>query len=240
MTRNIEKLFRAPYALPNGIQMTDEGLWVADQISDRVALVTLGPKVGIGTVVENHGVTQLIREIPSESSNTSGLGWDGSALWLAANGGGSLWRPARPTDAPAHDSDILRVDPHTGATLARYKLPGGGGTHGLEIDRYEPGIIWLTTLKTQTMSKVRMADWSIQHVLTLPYERAHGVVRVEDGIWVVFTSRRVIVKMDVNTGRELDRIDVPQPHPEPHCLSNFGNDLLYCDATSGWIAQITV
>lgn len=240
MTRTIEKLFRAPYALPNGIQVTDEGLWIADQISDRVALVEMGPMVGIGTVVANHGVTKRIREISTESSNTSGLGWDGSALWLAANGSGKLWRPERTTDAPAHDSDILKVDPLTGATLARYKLPGGGGTHGLEIDRYEPGIIWLTTLKSQTMTKVRIADWSIQHVLTLPYERGHGVVRVEDGIWVVFTSNRVIVKMDVHTGRELDRIELPQPHPEPHCLSNLGKDLLYCDATSGWITKITV
>lgn len=240
MSYKIETLFRAPYALPNGIQVTDEGLWVADQISDRVALVELGPKVGAGTVVENHGVTKLIREIHSESSNTSGLGWDGSALWLAANGAGSLWRPARTTDAPASNSDILKVDPFTGTTLARYKLPGGGGTHGLDLDRYEPGIIWLTTLKNQTLSKVRISDWSVQHVLPLPYERGHGVVRVEDGIWVVFTSARVIVKMDLTDGHELDRIELPAPHPEPHCLSAWGKNFLYCDASSGWLAKITL
>lgn len=240
MSYKIETLFRAPYALPNGVQVTDEGLWVADQISDRVALVELGPKVGAGTVVENHGVTKQIREIQSESSNTSGLGWDGSALWLAANGAGSLWRPARATDASAHHSDILKVDPLTGSTLARYQLPGGGGTHGLDLDRYEPGIIWLTTLKNQTLSKVRISDWSVQHVLPLPYERGHGVVRVEDGIWVVFTSARVIVKMDLTDGHELDRIELPAPHPEPHCLSAWGNNLLYCDASSGWVAKITL
>lgn len=240
MTRTIEKLFRAPYSLPNGVQVTDEGLWVVDQITDRVALVDMGPKVGAGTVIESHGVTKLLREISTESSNTSGLGWDGRALWLAANGSGGLWRPTRPTDASAHNSDIFKVDPHTGATLARYPLPGGGGTHGLEIDRYEPGVIWVTTLKNQTISKMRIADWSVQHVLPLPYERAHGVVRVEDGIWVVFTSHRVIVKLDLKDGHELDRIEVPAPHPEPHCLSNFGKDFLYCDSTSGWIAKIVM
>lgn len=239
MSHKIEALFRSPYSLPNGIQITSEGLWVADQISDRVALVTLGPKVGAGTVVENHGVTKLIREIPTESSNTSGLSWDGSALWLAANGNGSLWRPARPTDAAANSGDILKVDPNSGATLARYPLPIGGGTHGLEIDPFEADTIWLTTLGEQTLTKMRISDWSVQHVLPLPYVRAHGVVRVEDGIWVVHTANRVIVKLDLKDGRVLEEINVPAPHPEPHCLSAWGKDFIYCDASSGWVAKIT-
>jgi sugar lactone lactonase YvrE len=234
MTRTIEKLFRSPYAVPNGVQGTEEGLWVVDQITDRVALVEIGEQI------QSYGVSKFIRDIPSESSNTSGLGWDGSALWLAANGGAQLWRPARPHDADAHNGDILKVDPHTGTTLARYPLPGGGGTHGLEIDRFEPGMIWLTTLKNQTLSKVRISDWSVQHVIPLPYGRAHGVVRVADGIWVVHTADRVIVRLDVMNGRELDRIEVPKPNPEPHCLSSFGEDLLYCDATSGWVVKVTV
>ena len=29
------KLFRSPYAVPNGVQMTDDGLWIVDQITDR-------------------------------------------------------------------------------------------------------------------------------------------------------------------------------------------------------------
>ena len=240
MSHKIETLFRSPYSLPNGIQITPEGLWIADQISDRVALVSLGPKVGAGTVVENHGVTKLLREIPTESSNTSGLSWDGSALWLAANGAGSLWRPDRPTDAAAHRSDILKVDPATGDTLARYALPITGGTHGLEIDRFEADTIWLTTLQEQTLTKMRISDWSVQHVIPLPYVRAHGVVRVEDGVWVVQTANRVIVKLDLRDGHILDQIDVPAPNPEPHCLSAWGKDLIYCDASSGWIAKITM
>ena len=41
MTPKIEKLFRSPYSVPNGLQVTDEGVWVVDQITDRVALVEL-------------------------------------------------------------------------------------------------------------------------------------------------------------------------------------------------------
>jgi hypothetical protein len=233
MPRKIEKLFRAPYAVPNGLQATDEGLWVVDQITDRVALVEIGNP-------SSYGATKLIRDIPSDSSNTSGLAYGDGALWLAANGAATQWRPARPNDAKPGQAEILKVDPQTGETLQRYPIPGGGGTHGVEYDPYDEGHLWVEALKIQTLHKMRISDWSIRHSIRLPYGRAHGVVRVEDGVWVVHTSDRVIVKLDLGDGSELDRIAVDKSHPEPHCLSIFGKDLLYCDATSGWIVKITL
>jgi outer membrane protein assembly factor BamB len=234
MSRNIEHLFRAPYAAPNGLQSTPEGLWIADQVTDRVALVDPHD------LVDYYRLAKLIRDIPSDCSNTSGLTYGDGALWLAANGSAHLFRPERPADAKPSLGEILKVDPATGQTLARYPLPGGGGTHGVEYDRYEAGILWVTTLKDQTLTKMKLADWSVQQVIPLPYKRAHGVVRVEDGVWVVHTGDRLLVKLDLGDGRELDRIEVPPPYAEPHGLSIFGNDLIYCDAASGWVAKITL
>ncbi len=231
MARKIENFFRAPYAVPNGLQVTDEGLWIVDQVTDRVALVEIAEASG-------YGVTKLIRDIPSESSNTSGLAYGDGVLWLAVNGAGGQWRTARPTDA--QQGEIIKVHPQTGETLQRYPIPDGGGTHGVEYDHYEEGYLWVETLKNQVLHKVRISDWSVQHTIPLPYGRAHGVVRVEDGIWVIHTSERVIVKLDLEDGTELDRIEVSEPHPEPHGLSIFGEDFLYCDAASGWVAKITL
>jgi len=233
MARKIEKLFRAPYAVPNDLQMTQEGLWIVDQMTDRVALVEV-------TRPSECGVTKLIRDIPSESSNTSGLTYGGEALWLAANGPGTLWRPERRTDARPDQGEVLKVDPKTGDTLRRLPVPGGGPTHGIEYDLYEEGYLWVTTLKDQTLSQVRISDWTVQHVIPLPYKRAHGVVRVKDGVWVVHTSDRVLVKLDLRDGTELDRVVIPESDPEPHGLSLFGENLLYCDATSGWVAKVTL
>lgn len=230
MNPKIEKLFRSPYSVPNGLQVTDEGVWIVDQITDRVALVEL-------TESSDYGVTKLIRDVPTESSNTSGLAYGGDTLWLAANGSGNMWRQVRPTDA--NEGEILKVDPQTGKTLQRYKIPGGGGTHGLEYDNYEYGYVWIETLKNKVLHKVRISDWSVQHTIPLPYDRAHGVVRVEDGIWVVHTSDRLIIKLDIEDGSKLDEIHVSNEYPEPHGLSLSGDDLLYCDATSGWIVKIT-
>lgn len=227
----VRKMFRAPYGVPNGLQATDEGLWIVDQITDRVALVEIA-------AASDYGVTKLIRDIPSESSNTSGLAWGDGALWLAANGDASLWRPARPHDASAHTGEILKVDPLSGETLARYPLPGGGGTHGVEFDSFEDDTLWVTTLKNQTLTKMRISDWSIQHVIPLPLPRAHGVVRVADGLWVIHTSDHLIVKLDPADGSELGRIELPRSEPQPHGLSGYGNDLIYCDATSGWVVQV--
>lgn len=231
MDVDIQKIFRAPYAMPNGLQVTDEGLWVADQISDRVALVEILDDV------DEYGVTPVLKEIPSESSNTSGLDWGDGSIWLAANGSGARWRFARATDAES--GEILRIDPNTGETQTRWDLPGGGGTHGVGFDGFEDGTLWVTTLKSQTVTQVKIDDWSTIKVLELPYKRAHGVVRVEDGLWVVHTADRLIVKLDLSSGKVTDQIAVPEPHPEPHGLSVYGDAFLYCDATSGWIAKIS-
>lgn len=236
------KLFRSPYGVPNGLQWTKEGLWIVDQITDRVALVEM-------TEPNAYGVTKLIRDLPSESSNTSGMSSQGNTLWLAANGGAQLWRPKRSSDAEPHQGEILQIDKTNGGTLSRHPLPGGGGTHGLEYDPFEDDIIWLTTLGSQTLSKVKISTWDVLATFPLPHERAHGVVRVPDGIWVVHTGDRIIVKLDPEDGHEIERLSVPEDLPEPHGLSLLGTPIdnphqyrkfIFCDATTGWIVQLTL
>lgn len=232
MKVTFERLFRAPYAVPNALERVDEGVWIADQISDRVALVDAGP-------AGDYGVTFRQREIPSDSSNTSGMAVGEGALWLAANCAATLWRTAREADAAPGSGAILKIDPATGKTLMRRPVPTDGGVHGIEYDHENPGHLWITTLKEKTLTQVRTDDWSTQAVIDLPYGRAHGAVRCEAGIWVVHTADRVIVLLAVDGSGELDRIEVPATEPEPHGLSVWDDGrLAYCDATSGWVVAI--
>ncbi len=230
-TYRIEKLFRSPYAVPNGIALAPEGLWIADQITDRLALVSMGE-------TNDYGVTQFLRDLPSESSNTSGMCYANGSLWLAANGAAALWRPARSTDAEKHMGEVLEMDATTGQTLSRRPIPGGGGTHGIEVDAVEEGYIWLSTLKYQTLSKVSMADWSVVATLPLLHDRSHGLVRTADSLWLVYTSQRQIVEMDTETGDVRQIVQLPSDMPEPHGLTREGSHFLYCDATSGWITRV--
>ena len=124
MITKIEKVFRSPYAVPNGLQVTDDGLWIVDQITDRVALVEV-------TSDPDYIVPKLIRDIPSESSNTSGMTYGDGALWLAANGSGERWRPVRDTDAET--GEVFKVDPDTGETLERYPIPNAAAHTALNM-----------------------------------------------------------------------------------------------------------
>lgn len=229
-----ERLFRAPYGVPNALQRTGDGLWIADQISDRLALVEIAAP-------GDYGVTFRPREIPTDGSNISGMAVGEGGLWIASNGDGSLWRPVLPADATPGAGEILKVDPASGRTELRRPVPGGGGVHGIEYDHVDPGHVWITTLREQTLSKLRIADWQVVHAIPLPYERAHGVVRTGQGVWVVHTSRRVIVHLDVESGEELGRVAVPDEEPQPHGLTAWeGEDLAYCDATSGWVVRVAL
>lgn len=79
MSVKITNLYRSIYGLPNGIQNMDEGLLVADQITDRVSLTKTDGEM------DRFGSTYLIREVQTESSNTSGLTVGDGALYLGAN-----------------------------------------------------------------------------------------------------------------------------------------------------------
>ncbi len=220
---------RAPYAVPNGLQVTNHGLWIVDQLTDRMILVE-------ATDPHEYGVSRIVHEIATESSTTSGVSFGDGSLWLAANGPGSRWRQGRATDAVK--GDILRVNPYTGETQGRWQLPGAGGTHGLDYDNLEPGTIWLSTLHDKTVSHVDIADWSVKKTVPLPYDGGHGMVRVEDGLWMVFKQERKICKLGLGDGAVLDTIEVGSEHPEPHGLTKLGDDLLYCDAMTGWIVRV--
>ena len=102
MNVKIENQFRAPYGVPNGLQLTDEGLWLVDQVTDRVALMSMDEDAD-----DYYGNRRLLRDIPSESSNTSGMAAGDGSLWLAANGPGKRWRLPRAKDAL--QGDVLRV-----------------------------------------------------------------------------------------------------------------------------------
>src|SRR5215510_8035501 len=91
----VERLFKAPDKHPNALEAQPDGLWIGDQVSERVFKV-------------DWNTGKVLHEVQTESHNTSGLAVGDGYLWLGANGGVSGRRPARPTDRPY--GEIVQAD----------------------------------------------------------------------------------------------------------------------------------
>jgi streptogramin lyase len=206
----VVKLFKSPEGHPNALETTPEGLWIGEQITDRAHLVDWRGNV--------------IRSVDTESSNTSGIAFGGGYLWMAANGA-ALWRPKRPTDAKT--GEVLKVDPTTGRTVARYPVPGGGGVHGLE---FAEGKLWVTSLSTSKLSQVDPTDFRLLHQIPVTLTRAHGLAWDPPGIWCMFSNDRVIQKLDARDGRVLEVIALSKDDPDPHGMCIHDGKLYFCDA----------
>jgi hypothetical protein len=209
----VVKLFKSPDGHPNGLEASPEGLWIGEQITDRAHLVDWTGRV--------------LRSLETESSNTSGIAYGGGFLWMAANGR-ALWRRPRPTDAV--EGEILKVDPSTGKTVARYPVPGGGGVHGLE---FAENRLWITSLRLGKLSAVDPSDFRVVHEIPVRRSRAHGLAWEPPGIWCVFSNDRVIEKLDARDGRLLELIRLSAEDPDPHGLCLYQGKLYYCDAGIG-------
>ena len=142
-------------------------------------------------------------------------GWRGEEgrFWVAANCQATLWRPARPSDAQQGEGAILEVDPASGHTVRRWPVPREAACTEWSMTHMKR--VWCGSRRSNRKRSARCASEIGQHVIPLPYGRAHGVVRVEEGVWVVHTADRVIVKLDCAEGTELDRIEIPPSDPEP-------------------------
>ncbi len=206
----VTKLFKSPDGHPNGLETAREGFWIGEQVTDAAHLVDF------------HG--KLLRSVPTESSNTSGIAFGGGFLWIAANGH-AIGRDKRPTDATT--GEVIQADPETGRTVKRHPVPGGGGVHGLE---YAEKTLWVTSLKLQKLSQVDPDGFRVLHQIPVPLGRAHGLAWDPPGIWCIFSNDRVILKLHAGDGRVLERITLAKDDPDPHGMCLYAGHLYYCDA----------
>jgi sugar lactone lactonase YvrE len=197
--------------MPNGLQWTDEGLFVMDQLTDNVY------------VIDEKG--KVLRTINTPTENGSGITFGGGYLWTASNGE-TVSRPYRSTDT--HLGYIYKLDPKTGAAVDRYRTPDGGGIHGIEWDE---GLIWVTAFSPKALILCNPDnDFKVVKKFEVDLPRLHGLARDGDGIWCAHTTDNVIVKYNIETGRETDRITMGPKDPYVHGLSIKDGVLWYADA----------
>ena len=134
----VERLFKAPDIHPNALEAAPDGLWIGDQVSERVFRV-------------DWQTGKVLHEVQTESHNTSGIAVGAGYLWLGANGGVSGRRPPRPTDKPF--GEVIQADLKTGKTVKIHQLLWGGGVHGITFVP-QTQTLWVTALSISAVAEM--------------------------------------------------------------------------------------
>src|SRR5436190_13025733 len=170
----VETVFDSPGPAPNGLQATRDGLWIIDQgAGNRAYLVTYeGGKV--------------LRSFETETDKSSGITFDGEALWIGST----------------YSREIFRVDAMTGKTIERRFTPGAGIIYQMVGD--PPGRI-SPILKTNPRpsgakkgQKKQVGGFDMGKVLggAAPGTGAHGQEWRDGKLWFAVPPSREIYRID--------------------------------------------
>lgn len=217
MTTSIERVqatprWKTPGPQPNGLQAVPEGLWVIDQ--DDLFVYLLDWADG-----------SIIKKFPTETYHSSGITWDGEAIWVAST--------FTPIELFRYATD--------GTELKRLPTPGASersGAHGMEwID----GKLWVTVPPSATTYQLDPEDGRILRQFPAPGNRPHGLAWDGETLWVAETTHRTITGYDLEGNvRRVLALEEGQPAegPDPHGMTYYQGQLWFCDAETRLVASI--
>ena len=177
-------LWKTPGPQPNGLQATEDGLWVMDQADNQIYLL------------DYNGNTLQIW--PTRANHSSGITLDDrGGIWVAST----------------FTYEIICYDRESGKERAAFPTPPGdrsGGPHGME---YRDGALWFNVPVTNQIFRVDPGSGEITHSIPGHGNRLHGMAWEGDALWCVDTNKRVVFKLNPEDGDILDAVGVSQPEP---------------------------
>ena len=171
----VEIVFDAPGQVPkpNGLQATDGGLWIIDQGTGNMAyLVTYEGKV--------------IRSFQTETTASSGITFDGSALWIGST----------------YSREIVKIDAISGRTLERHFTPGAGIIYKMAGDPPQRSSPLAKTRPIRTPAPksdaTRVGGFQMGEVLggAAPGTGAHGQEWRDGKLWFAVPPSRSVYCVD--------------------------------------------
>lgn len=222
-------MFDSPGPKPNGLQASDDGLWILDQGDNRAYLVA-------------YSDGKVLRQLETETKAGSGITFDGSALWTAST----------------YSREILKIDPQTGQTLARFDSPGSGvvawtqsrrsplapqpqpvdaarrpparrnatGAHGME---WRAGKLWVSVPPAQMIYRIDPEGFQIEKQFPTAGDRPHGLGWEGKWLWCVESNDNAIYRFDPETGETSAKIQLLDTDPLPHGMTIRDGWMWYCD-----------
>lgn len=229
LSAEVTTVFDSPGPKPNGLQATDDGLWILDQGDNRAYLVA-------------YSDGKILRQLETETKAGSGITFDGSALWTAST----------------YSREILKIDPQTGRTLARFDSPGSGvvgwtqsrrsplappprpvdearrpparrnatGAHGME---WRAGKLWVSVPPAQMIYRIDPERFQIEKQFPTAGDRPHGLGWEGKWLWCVESNDNAIYRFDPETGETSAKIQLLDTDPLPHGMTIRDGWMWYCD-----------
>jgi len=245
------KLFKSPPGYPNGIAVTPEGLWIAEQkmSGNQAAQFHVAEPKSLEEacwLVDWQG--KVLKTVTTPSRNTSGMAVGGGYVWMCAN---------------APPEGVFQVDMNS-KLISHRQIPlgppnDGGGCHGAF---WHDGKLWIAALRLQGILRVDPTTW--QPEFFIPFYRVpgrpryHGIAWDNGTIWLITGNdshnyaegRAGLVRYEAATGKVLETADFAPGSCDPHGLAMHDGSLISCDAgihpgwppndspTTGWIFRI--
>lgn len=224
----VETVFDSPGPKPNGLQATDDGLWILDQGDNHAYLVA-------------YDSGKVLRDVATETKAGSGITFDGSAIWTAST----------------YSREILKIDPHSGKTLARFDSPGSGvvawttgrrsplappakpvvapspprsrnatGAHGME---WRDGRLWVSNPPSQMIYRIDPAEFRVEKQFATAGDRPHGLGWEGKWLWCAESNLNAFFRFDPASGEYDAKIQLADSDPLPHGMTIRDGWMWYCD-----------
>ncbi len=215
----VEKLYKTPDRYPNALEAMPDGLWVGDQVSERVN--KLDWQTG-----------KVLEDFIAEAHNTSGIAVGGGYLWIGCNGAGTA-AAKRPFNRPfdRRYGEIVQCD-MKGKQVKGYKSPWGS-THGTAY-AHDTDKLWVAAPAQKLALELDPKDGlRILRMVSLNMDTPHGIEWYGGKVWVLAAASRVLHKIDPDSGKILEVYTLAPTDPDPHGMCIKDDYAYYCDAGLG-------
>jgi streptogramin lyase len=215
----IEMLWKSPDRYPNALESSPEGLWLGDQVSERINL--LDWKTG-----------KVLQDFIGEAHNTSGIAVGGGFIWIGCNGAGTaanLRDFKRPFDR--NYGEIVKLD-MKGKQVKGYRTPWGS-VHGTYYNQ-ETGKLWAVAPALGFLAEMDPKDdLRISRMLQIRMNVPHGLDFYEGSFWIIDGADRLVQRIDPESGRVQEVWAFGPNDPDPHGMCIHDNHVYFTDAGLG-------
>jgi len=243
----VETVFDSPGPQPNGLQATKDGLWIMDQGEGNKAYLV------------DYDKGKVLRGFQTETEKSSGITFDGEALWVgstysreivrvSATTGKALERHFTPGagviykmlgDAPGRSSPLLKSRPkpkpaasapaQVGGFQAGEVLGSKALGTGAHGQEWRDGKLWFAVPPSREIYKLDPKTWTVETKFPTAGNRPHGIGWEGKYLWAADSNLNAFFKHDPETGEMVEKIQLADSDPLPHGMTIWQGYMWYCD-----------